>query len=118
MPEKHSRVTRTGESRRRRPMTDKHGVPLEGQVAIITGAGRGIGSAIASRLGAMGALAVLCGRTRADLNATAETLRKEGGRAEVIECDVTDLQSVESMAAQVNTALGRIDILVNNAGIG
>jgi 3-oxoacyl-[acyl-carrier protein] reductase len=99
-------------------MSDRHGAPLDGQVAIITGAGRGIGAAIASRLGAMGAVAVLCGRTRASLDATAQTLRKEGGRAEVIECDVTDLESVGSMAAQVNAALGRIDILVNNAGIG
>jgi len=99
-------------------MTDTHSVPLDGQVAIITGAGRGIGAAIASRLGRMGAAAVLCGRTRASLDATAETIRKEGGRAEVIECDVTDLRSVEAMAEQVNAALGRIDILVNNAGLG
>jgi 3-oxoacyl-[acyl-carrier protein] reductase len=99
-------------------MTDKPDAPLDGQVAIITGAGRGIGAAIARRLAAMGAIAVLCGRTRASLDATAETVRKEGGRAEVIECDVTDLTSVESMAAQVNAAFGRIDILVNNAGMG
>jgi 3-oxoacyl-[acyl-carrier protein] reductase len=99
-------------------MTDRQGTPLDGQVAIITGAGRGIGAAIAKRLGAMGAIAVLCGRTRASLDATSETVRKEGGRAEVIECDVTDLESVESMAAQVNATFGRIDILVNNAGMG
>jgi len=99
-------------------MTDKRNAPLDAQVAIITGAGRGIGAAIARRLAAMGAIAVLCGRTRASLDATAETVRKEGGRAEVIECDVTDLQSVESMAAQVNAAFDRIDILVNNAGMG
>jgi 3-oxoacyl-[acyl-carrier protein] reductase len=98
-------------------MTDRHGVSLDGQVAIVTGAGRGIGAAIARRLAAMGAAAVVCGRTRAGLEATAETVRKQGGRAEVIECDVTDLGSVEAMAAQVNAGLGRIDILVNNAGI-
>ena len=66
-------------------MTDRQGVPLDGQVAIITGAGRGIGAAIARRLGAMGAVTVLCGRTRASLETTADAVRKQGGRAEVIE---------------------------------
>ncbi|HXW89274.1 MAG TPA: SDR family NAD(P)-dependent oxidoreductase [Terriglobales bacterium] len=99
-------------------MTDRHGVPLDGQVAIVAGAGRGIGSAIARRLAAMGAAAVLCGRTRASLEATAQAVRKEGGRAEIVDCDVTELRSVEAMAAQVNATLGRIDILVNNAGVG
>ena len=98
-------------------MTEQQGLPLEDQVAIITGAGRGIGAAIAFRLGAMGAAAVLCGRTRASLEATAQIVRQAGGRAEVVECDVTDLRSVEAMAAHVNAALGRIDILVNNAGV-
>jgi len=98
-------------------MTDQHGLPLDDQVAVITGAGQGIGAAIAIRLGAMGAVAVLCGRRRASLEATARIIRKAEGRAEVVECDVTDLRSVEAMAAQVNTALGRIDILVNNAGV-
>ena len=98
-------------------MTDQRGLPLDQQVAIITGAGRGIGAAIAIRLGAMGAAAVLCGRTRASLEATAQMVGKAGGRAEVVECDVTDLGSVEAMAAHVNAAFGRIDILVNNAGI-
>jgi 3-oxoacyl-[acyl-carrier protein] reductase len=97
-------------------MSDKPEMRLDGQVAIITGAGRGIGAAIASRLGAMGAAAVLCGRTRASLEATAQMVRTAGGRAEVVECDVTDLRSVEAMAAHVN-ARGRIDILVNNAGV-
>ncbi len=99
-------------------MTDRRGGPLEGQVAIVTGAGRGIGAAIASRLAAMGAATVLSGRTRASLEATAQAVRKEGGHAEVVACDVTDLRSVEAMAAQVNATFGRIDILVNNAGVG
>jgi 3-oxoacyl-[acyl-carrier protein] reductase len=92
--------------------------PLETQVAIITGAGRGIGSAIARRLASMGATAVLCGRTRAALESTAQAIAESQGRSEIIACDVTQLNSVEAAAKRVESALGRIDILVNNAGIG
>jgi len=92
--------------------------PLAGQVAVITGSGRGIGAGIARKLAAMGATAVLCGRTRAALDATAEVISRAGGRAEVVECDVTLLASVEAAAARVEKVLGRVDILVNNAGIG
>ena len=91
--------------------------PLTGQVAVITGAGRGIGSAIAHSLAALGATAVLGGRTRADLDSTAQAIARAGGRAEVVVCDVTSLQSVEAAAKQVEAAFGRVDILVNNAGI-
>ncbi len=89
--------------------------PLEGQVAVITGAGSGIGAAVARQLAAMGATAVLCGRTQKSLDATAKAI---GGKARVQPCDVTDLRSVEAAARQVEQTLGRIDILVNNAGIG
>ena len=61
---------------------------------------------------------MLCGRTRAPLESTAEAISKAGGRAEVLQCDVTDLRSIEAVAAQVDHTLGRIDILVNNAGVG
>ena len=92
--------------------------PLQGQVAVITGAGRGIGAAIARRLAQMGALVFLCGRRRAPLESVAAAIVKSGGRAEIAECDVMDLGSVESVAAQVDRNCGRADILVNNAGIG
>jgi len=92
--------------------------PLSGQVAVITGAGRGIGAAIARRLATMGASVVLCGRTRQSLQATANAISEAGGRAEIIECDVTNLSSVEALANQVRTRLGQTDILVNNAGVG
>jgi len=91
---------------------------LVGQVAVVTGAGRGIGAAIAAKIAQMGAAVVLCGRTRGPLNSTAAAISKAGGRAEAFECDVTDLRSVEAVAAHVDKALGRIDILVNNAGVG
>lgn len=99
-------------------MTEAGHAQLNGQVAVITGAGRGIGAAIARRLAAMAAAAVLCGRTRATLDASAATIRQAGGQAEVAECDVTDLRAVESVAARVENTFGRVDILVNNAGIG
>jgi NAD(P)-dependent dehydrogenase (short-subunit alcohol dehydrogenase family) len=96
--------------------TNKNG--LEGQVAVVTGAGRGIGAAIAARLAGLGAAVVLCGRTREPLQSTADAISKAGRRAEAVECDVTDLRSVETVAARVGQTLGRIDILVNNAGVG
>ncbi|MGA8622157.1 MAG: SDR family NAD(P)-dependent oxidoreductase [Candidatus Sulfotelmatobacter sp.] len=92
--------------------------PLAGQVAVITGAGRGIGAAIAHKLSGLGAATVLCGRTRAALESTAQAIVKSGGRAEGLPCDVTTLQSVEEAAQHVESSFGRLDILVNNAGIG
>ncbi len=86
-------------------------------MAIVTGAGRGIGAAIAIRLAAMGARAILCGRTRAALEHTAAAIQDNGGQSAIVECDLTDLGSVESLAQRVGRDFGRLDILVNNAGI-
>jgi 3-oxoacyl-[acyl-carrier protein] reductase len=94
------------------------GQPLVGQVAIVTGAGRGIGAAIARKLAGMGALAVLLGRTQSTLNSTAAGIAKNGGKAEVMPCDVTVLSQLEETAAKIGHSFGRADILVNNAGIG
>ena len=92
--------------------------PLAGQIALITGAGRGIGAAIATSLANMGARAVLCGRTRSSLESTSASIHDAGGQSAVMECDVTDLRSVESVAERVDRTFGRVDILVNNAGVG
>ncbi|MGC2609921.1 MAG: SDR family oxidoreductase [Candidatus Sulfotelmatobacter sp.] len=92
--------------------------PLAGQVAVVTGAGRGIGAAIAEKLSSLGATAVLCGRTGAALESGAQLITRAGGKAEVVPCDVTSLQSVEAAAGRVEGLFGRVDILVNNAGIG
>jgi NAD(P)-dependent dehydrogenase (short-subunit alcohol dehydrogenase family) len=93
-------------------------LPLNGQVAVITGAGRGIGAAIALKLSKLGATVVLCGRTLSALESTAQAIARDGEKSEVVPCDVASLQSVEAAAASVEAAFGRVDILVNNAGIG
>lgn len=94
------------------------GQPLIGQVAVITGAGRGIGAAIARQLAKLGATAVLCGRTQSALDSTAQAILDAGGKTEVIPCDVTLLHQLEYAAARVDSTFGRLDILVNNAGVG
>jgi 3-oxoacyl-[acyl-carrier protein] reductase len=90
---------------------------LTGQIAVITGAGRGIGAAIAIKLADMGARSIVCGRTRAALEQTAVAIQANGGQSTVIECDLTDLRSVEALAEYVGREFGRVDILANNAGI-
>src|SRR6266849_410806 len=97
------------------------GQSLEGQVAVVTGAGRGIGRAIALKLAELGARTVLCGRNREALEQTSaaiETSSKNSGKTSIIECDVTDVHSVESLAERIERTFHRLDILVNNAGIG
>ncbi len=91
---------------------------LNGQVAVITGAGRGIGAAIARKLAALGATSVLCGRTQSSLQETAQSIIDAKGKAEIIPCDVTVLHQVEYASTRVDSTFGRLDILVNNAGIG
>jgi 3-oxoacyl-[acyl-carrier protein] reductase len=92
--------------------------PLAGQVAVVTGAGRGIGAAIARQLAALGATTVLCGRTQSSLDQTARTILELGGKTEVIPCDVTVLHQLEYAATRVDSTFGRVDVLVNNAGVG
>jgi 3-oxoacyl-[acyl-carrier protein] reductase len=91
--------------------------PLNGQVAVVTGAGRGIGAAIARELLNLGAGVALYGRTVATLESTAKTIALSGGKCEVVPCDVSNLQSVDEAAKTVESLFGRIDILVNNAAV-
>src|SRR5438445_8974924 len=95
--ERDRRTTKFGE----RCMNSNGSGSLKGQVAVVTGAGRGIGAAIALRLAGLGANVVLCGRTLKTLQATAEGIAAEGGRAEAVTCDVRDLGSVQTLAAKV-----------------
>jgi 3-oxoacyl-[acyl-carrier protein] reductase len=91
--------------------------PLAGQVAVVTGGGRGIGKGIAQALSRLGAIAVLCGRTRATLESAAKAIAQVGGKAEAVPCDVTNLKSVEAVAKHIEASFGRVNILVNNAAI-
>jgi NAD(P)-dependent dehydrogenase (short-subunit alcohol dehydrogenase family) len=91
---------------------------LHGKVAVVTGGGRGIGTAISRLLAALGATVVLCGRTPAPLDSTSKAIRQAGGRADTFECDVSLLDSVEALAKHLESSFGRLDIVVNNAGIG
>jgi 2-hydroxycyclohexanecarboxyl-CoA dehydrogenase len=86
---------------------------LENKVAIVTGAGQGIGRAIAEKLAAEGATVVATDVNEATAKETAETI---GGGAVGIRTDVTSRESVDAMVEQVRAQFGRIDVLVNNAG--
>ena len=90
---------------------------LAGQVAIVTGAGRGIGHAIATALAREEATVVLAARTRQQLAATAASIRESGGTALAIPTDVTQDAAVEAMVEQAIAELGRVDVLVTAAGV-
>ena len=90
---------------------------LQGQVAIVTGAGRGIGHATALELARMGADVVVAELDRANAERTASELRDLGCRALAVPTDVTSRKDLEAMAGQARAEFGRIDVLVNNAGI-
>src|SRR5262249_46773537 len=89
---------------------------LPGKVAIVTGAGRGIGAATALPHADAGADLVLAARTKEQLDAVAEEIRGKGRRAHVIPCDVNENQAVDDIVAQTMAEFGRVDVVVNNAG--
>jgi 3-oxoacyl-[acyl-carrier protein] reductase len=91
-------------------------IDLSGRVAIVTGASRGIGRAIAARLAAQGAHVVAAARGE-NARAVADGITAEGGRADAVALDVTEPGAGEGIVRSTLERLGRIDILVNNAGI-
>jgi len=89
---------------------------LSGKVAVITGASRGIGRAIAIAFAQAGADVVVTARSIAALEETAEKVREEGRKAVSVPTDVTDVDSISNMLTKTLDEFGKVDILVNNAG--
>ena len=90
---------------------------FDGRVALVTGASRGIGESIARRLAAEGAIVLAAARSTAVLDRVVADIAKSGGRARVLELDVSEPASIESAMKTAIEEHGQIDVLVNNAGI-
>jgi NAD(P)-dependent dehydrogenase (short-subunit alcohol dehydrogenase family) len=94
-----------------------YSIDLSGRVAFITGASGGLGAQFAKTLSRAGAAVVLASRRVEKLKELRARIEGEGGDAHVVECDVTDIDSVKSAVAHAETEVGAIDILVNNSGV-
>lgn len=105
-----------GSPRRKRPVNEKK--TLEGKVALVTGASRGIGFVIARTLGRLGAKVSICARDANKLESAANELQSDGNTILAVPADVTRASDIESLVRKTVQALGPIEILVNNAGIG
>jgi NAD(P)-dependent dehydrogenase (short-subunit alcohol dehydrogenase family) len=92
-------------------------LPLAGKLALVTGASKGLGKAMAQALARSGSAVALVSRDAAKLNAVSQEIETAGGRAAVFVSDVTDEQQIARLEREVSDRLGRVQILVNNAGI-
>ncbi len=90
---------------------------LDGQVALVTGAGRGFGRAIAERFAAEGAKVALLARSLAELEEVEHAIAAAGGEAVTVRCDLTNPDSIAHAVHAVETVLGPLDLLVSNAGV-
>jgi len=90
---------------------------LDGKVAVITGAGRGIGKAVALAYAREGAKLAICARTAAEIEKAAQEIRSLGTDCLALPCDVAEEDQVGSFIADVMKNYGRIDVLINNAGV-
>jgi NAD(P)-dependent dehydrogenase (short-subunit alcohol dehydrogenase family) len=97
----------------------EHQVParLDGQVALVTGAGRGIGRTLALALSEAGAAVAVCARSQDEVAGVAGEIMDRNGRVLAVRCDLTHRQQVEEMTAEVEAVIGPVDLLVNNAGL-
>jgi len=91
---------------------------LDGEIGVVTGAGRGIGEAVSKRLGRMGARVLLVARDASRLDEVRRQIEDKGGRAETHALDLLQPAAIEAFAESLRHRHGRCDILVNNAGVG
>ena len=98
-------------------MTQSAGLPLDGRVALVTGAGSGIGLGAAERLAAAGARVMLLGHTRDQLEQACERIARDGGQARSFVADISQEDQMQAAYAEVRQAWGRLDIVFANAGI-
>ena len=96
-------------------MTVPNTFDLNGKIAIVTGASRGIGADIARLLAQHGAHIIVSSRRQADCQTVVDGIKAGGGSAEAIACHIGELEQIEALYAQVQSSHGRLDILVNNA---
>src|SRR5882672_34789 len=90
---------------------------LEGKAALITGAGRGLGRALAQRLAERGARVVLVARSQDALERVAAEIRKSGGTAHVLPADISDKEAIHPLAGAAAALAGPIDVLIHNASL-
>ena len=99
-------------------MTGPSGGRLQGRLALITGASRGLGAALARRFAAEGAHVILAARTQGGLEEVDDEIRKSGGTpATLLPLDLRELDKIDQMAAAIQQRFGRLDVLVGNAAV-
>ncbi len=113
----HSRARLCHIARERRELSREMRLEISGKTAIVTGAGSGIGRAIAVRLAAEGAAVVAADIEEAGGSATVRAIEEAGGRAAYVRTDVANEADVRGMIRMAEDAFGRLDVLVNNAGV-
>lgn len=90
---------------------------LQGRIALITGASRGIGQAVACRFAKEGAQVILTARDVKGLEETDDAIRKDGGQATLVPLDLTEREDIEALAQTIAQRFGKLDVLVGNAGM-
>src|SRR3954465_3779400 len=90
--------------------------PLDGTIALVTGASRGIGAALAAELARLGARVVITARTQGGLEETDDAIRTLGGEAPLLPLDLREGEQIDAVGPTLFQRFGRLDILVHNAG--